>query len=103
MLAGDKTTISWDDTPGADRYQLMRGDLVGLRTTGGAFGVSLTDCLADSATPIGTTDGQNPGAGFGFYYLVRAVADCLPGTADSGGAGEDGRDDGVDASPLVCP
>ncbi|MEE9226463.1 MAG: hypothetical protein V3U66_01870, partial [Acidobacteriota bacterium] len=76
-----------------------------LQSTLGSFSVSLLGCLEDGGADLVATDPDAPAPGSGFFYLVRGVGLCgEEGTYDSGGAGQSqGRDAGIQASPVACP
>jgi len=103
-IADDKTTIRWDVEPLADRYEVLKGDLVSLRQSAGDFTVSLTECLESDSLDAQSADGLDPGSGQGFYYLARALRDCKLGTCDTGHpAQQESRDVEIDASGNSCP
>jgi hypothetical protein len=104
LIGIDKQTFSWDGEPVADRYDVVKGDLIALRSSNGNFNASLLDCLENDSGDTSAPDGLDPGSGAGWYYLVRAVADCKEGSYDSGQPSQIGlRDDEIDASLNSCP
>jgi hypothetical protein len=103
VIAGDKTTISWDPDPVADRYDVVKGDLMILRGSGGEFSTSLTDCLESDSPDATATDGSAPAVGDGYFYLVRTQRDCRLGTFDTERASQNGeRDVEIGSSPHSC-
>jgi len=64
-------TVLWDPLPFATAYDLIRGDLATLHTTGGDYGQATTNCLAESTTVSPVVDANVPGSGQGFWYLMR--------------------------------
>ena len=109
MVAGlsvlpDRITFTWSAEPQAERYDVVRGDVVTLLAAGGDFGASLLACVEDDSVDTSALDELGPAPGAAFYYLVRAERACRSGTYDDGGAGQVGdRDAGVAASPSRCP
>ena len=103
-LAADSITIGWDPA-GATTYDVVKGDLNLLRSTGGGFTAALTGCLEDGGTDLEAVDPFGPAPGNGFFYLVRGMSLCgEPGSWDSGGASQTvPRDTSVNSSPSSCP
>ncbi len=98
----DKRTVSWDPVPGADAYDLLRGDLDVLRDSGGDFSAAVSECLADDLPETSFTEQDDPEGNA--FYLVRAQNCRGAGTWDSGGPGQhDPRDAEIAASPNACP
>lgn len=99
--AGD---VSWSAIPGADSYDLVRGSLSLLGSSGGNFTTSLQTCLANDQAGLSFPDGAVPAAGNGFYYLVRGASCGGAGTYDHVGGNQVGsRDAEISASPASCP
>jgi hypothetical protein len=94
-------SIVWNGGKAGTVYDMLRGDLRALATVG-----SIADaaCLADDLPSTSHDDTSRPGAGTGFYYLVRADrSGSVPGTYDdpvTTGLAH-GRDDDVGGSG--CP
>lgn len=65
MIAGDKTTVSWQLVAGALTYDVARGTI----KSAGRF-VAAT-CVATNLFATTWSDSAVPGAGKSFYYLVR--------------------------------
>jgi hypothetical protein len=98
------TGITWAAEPLADRYDLVRGDLVQLVASGGDFTASLTTCLVDDGPGLSAFDAEPLAPQSGFYYLVRAQRDCKSGPYATGAPGEQpGRDGEIAASATACP
>ncbi len=100
-----KTQMRWDPAASATSYDIMRGDLAGLRLS-----ASVGDASCAKAANPGTTwsDPLVPAAGGGFYYLIRGEAPGMEaGTYDSAGGppqGAEARDSEVGtAGGTVCP
>lgn len=99
---------------GAAAFELVRGDLDELRSSGGDFTAALAAlpaaeaaCLADDTTGFSLADPYGPPApGRGYFTLLRAVTiSCAAsGSFDEGQASQAaGRDAGIGASPRACP
>jgi hypothetical protein len=98
-----KNELHWSPVVGADRYDVVRGDLLSLRGSSGDFTSSLSACI-DDAPGSTTSDAATPGIGGGLYYLVRAQAACKNGSFSQWtGAEQPGRDIEISLSPLTCP
>jgi hypothetical protein len=91
---------------------VVRGDLGGLRFSGGQFSGTVEACLADDVAASSISDAVVPGIGTGKYYLVR-LAGPTPfcnatatwrtlGPAEKPGAGGD-RDADLVLDPATCP
>jgi hypothetical protein len=85
------STISWLPLPMAERYDVVRGPLVGLRV--GNYG----SCMVTSLTTTSWSDGSRPLAGSGYFYLVRGV------DSGCGGAGYAGVNSQGAPIPSACP
>ncbi len=88
LVAADKTTLSWTTLAAqagpATTYDVLRGDAAQL-PVGTGPGES---CLASQLAATSFASAADPGAGQGFYYLVRGRNTCGVGTygSTSGGA-----------------
>jgi PKD repeat protein len=69
----DRATFEWDAEPAATSYDLVKGDLILLRSSGGDFAVSQLICVEDDGPDLQATDPSEPLPGQGFYYLTRAT------------------------------
>jgi N-acetylneuraminic acid mutarotase len=97
------TDLAWSAEPSADRYDAIKGDLAALTASGGDFSSSLVTCL-EEGTDRSAEDAAPVPAGGGFFYLVRAQAECKSGSYVGGGAGElPGRDAEIEAAGAGCP
>lgn len=108
------TEAVWTWTAGgAATFDLVRGDLGTLRSTGGDFTAALDalpgaepGCLADDTAQLSVTDAYGLASGNGTFTLLRAVSTSCPaaGSFDDGGASQSGgRDGGIAASARACP
>ncbi len=101
-IQADKSGIEWNADSAAVGYDLVRGDLVQLRSTGSIAGTEL-DCLSTDQLPA-TLDPILPQPGQAFYYVVRG-AGCWPGvgTYDSTGDGQwSSRDLALQGGSSLC-
>lgn len=102
--SGTDALFSWPAIAGASAYDLARGDLGLLRSSGGDFSVATDSCLASKDSATLQTDGDLPATGEGFWYLARGANCSGPGSYDSAGLSQDGsRDAEIDAAPGSCP
>jgi hypothetical protein len=96
--------VSWSAVAAATGYDLVRGSLEALRSTGGDFTTATTDCLENDLTGTSRDDADTPPPSDGFWYLVRAASCGGSVTFDSGAASQVGsRDAEILASPSTCP
>jgi len=100
----DDTQLSWSPAAGAAAYDLIRGDLAILRASGGDFAAATASCLEDSVASAASEDADVPGAGIGFWYLVRPEDACGAGSYDALASSQAmPRDAAIEASGLGCP
>jgi hypothetical protein len=104
-FATDKQTMNWDVEVNADYYDMVKGDLQTLISSGGNFTYSVTGCLENNDTDTLASDTDEPTLpGEGFYYLVRAQKQCRYGTYNTGQPTQVGdRDSEIDSSSNKCP
>ncbi|MCP3978131.1 MAG: PQQ-dependent sugar dehydrogenase [bacterium] len=100
----DRQTLTWNLAAGADSYDVIRGDLNALRSTGGRFDLAVTGCVEPASPDTSSTHAPAPPSGEGFFYLVRGSnASGDGGSYDSGGAGQvDFRDGEIHSSFGGC-
>ena len=95
--------LQWTPAAGAIAYDVMRGDLVALRQSGGDFRSATRSCLAEFYDLTDMPYAGVPKPGEAFWFLVRGVSDTEAGTFDSGGPGQVGtRDPEIEAAPAAC-
>jgi spore coat protein A len=100
------SSIWWTPQPGATEYDVVRGNLTNLVSSGGNFASTAVTklCLGDNALAPPVTETATPNPGKGFWYLVRRVDGWGNGTYDTGRASQqDMRDDEIAASGNDCP
>ncbi len=90
--------VHWPTVGGATGYDVVRGNLLALRSSGGDFSISTTDCLAHETVDLFALDTSVPAPGDGTWQLVRANA-C----GAKGSYGSSSTDAGITASGLDCP
>ncbi len=105
LTRGPSTTeLSWASIPLATFYDVVRGGLTPLVSSGGDFSSATDDCLANDDPDTTTEDPASPGPGQGFWYLVRGGNCGGNGTYADSGPGQVGdRDGGIAASLNACP
>ena len=95
------TTLSWS-AGGVGLFDVVRGDLGVLRSTGGDFTQALNAiapasdvCMVNDGPALTTNDTKaDPPSGRGYIYVLRPVAGCGEGgTYDSGGPTQVGSRD----------
>jgi len=103
LLPAADGSLKWAPEASASAYDVVKGDLLLLASSGGDFTASLLSCLEDDGADTAALDISLPASGEGFYYLVRAAAPSA-GTYDCGCAAQTAsRDPGIAASGLACP
>lgn len=99
LSLGGNNSISW--TPGAPAFDLVRGDLDILRSSGGSFYAALPPtsypwCILNNTPLLSDTDFAVPAPGAGFFYVQRGVDPSCPG-----GLGGHGTFDGGGPSQIA--
>ena len=103
-LGGGAARLNWSAVPTATKYDLVRGSLQGLKSSGGDFSVATTDCLGDDLLVTTADDGTVPAANQGLFYLIRAANCGASGSYNSGAPSQAGsRDAEIAASGHACP
>jgi PKD repeat protein len=105
QVEGDGQTFSWIPQASGGRYDLLRGNLDALRSSGGDFSLSGVNCGADNLTGSSAVDSFVPAAGSASFYLVRAI-NCADqhGSYDSGSPSQAiSRDSTLIGVPAACP
>lgn len=96
--------LDWTAVATSMGYDLVRGNLGLLHSSGGNFSSSTTACLANDTTARTWSDSLTPGPGDGVWYLVRAMNCAGSGTYDSGAPSQIGsRDAEIQTSAGHCP
>ncbi len=96
--------LSWTAVPASTGYDVVRGDIGTLVSTGGDFALATRECLGSRLA--GTTLGyaRAPVEGQGDWFLVRGVSLSGPMTYQSlAGRQVGSRDDGINAAAAACP
>jgi hypothetical protein len=103
-ISGGAATLTWSGVSAATGYDVARGALQTLRSTGGSFSAATTGCLGDNLGSTTVNDLQSPAVGQGFWYAVRAVNCGGNASYDSGSPKQvASRDAGIAASGHGCP
>jgi len=97
------TLFTWTVALAGSVHDLVRGDLVQLRSSGGNFATSTVVCGGNdlTGTSVVVNDPEPPVDG-GSYYLLRGVSLQCRGTLDDG-TQLAGRDAGIVSSGSACP
>ena len=97
-------TVNWTATLPAD---VLRGNLIALRASGGNYTGTVATCLANDLVASGIADGSNPGAGGATYFLVRPTTapfcNQTPGYTSNHPREAAGRDAEIAADGNACP
>ena len=100
--ASGNVVLQWAALPGATHYQVLRGSLASLRSSGGNFTVATASCepgLTATTTAYPLSSGT-----LSEFYLVRGANCAGKGTTDEGGGAQVGsRDAEIAASGHDCP
>jgi hypothetical protein len=101
-LGANKTTWSWIKPNRAGTYDLLRGNLNGLRAASGNFAASSPICVASDLTTTQADDATAPAPGAALFWIVR-VTECagLAGTWNEGVPSQVATRDGGLAA--ACP
>jgi hypothetical protein len=103
-LTLDTAALLWNAADLAGGYDVVHGDVDGLRSSGGDFSQATLECLASAIPQTSQLLGTNPSPGQAFWYLVRPVLGTPLQSYDSGGVAQMGsRDTGIAASGNDCP
>ncbi|MBD3867991.1 MAG: metallophosphoesterase [Acidobacteria bacterium] len=104
-VGADHASLNWSAVPAAEQYDVVRGDLVTLRSTGGDFSAAVIGCVESGSLDTSSSDGTVPSPGNGFFYLVRGISSCgEAGTYDeTGNSQAGGRDGEIDGAANSCP
>jgi fibronectin type 3 domain-containing protein len=105
LPAGEPDTqLMWNADPNATAYDVVEGDLILLRGSGGDFATATTNCAANDQAATTMTVSAPLTAGEIRWYLVRGLNGAGNGTYDSSGIGQAApRDAAVDAAAPACP
>jgi len=96
--------VSWPPFAAAETYDVIAGDLLALRASGGDFSQATTGCLGDDVAGTSVPFPDVPPPGQGFWVLARATNCAGAGTYDTSGIGQVGaRDGGIGNSQAACP
>jgi hypothetical protein len=104
IFGADKQSLTWAPVAGAQVYDVVRGDLGALRSSGGDFLLTLLGCLENRSQDTSSSDAAIPPLGSGIYYLARHHDSCdNRGTFNSGSPSQVGnRDAEIDENFNAC-
>ncbi len=97
-------TLYWDAAPGVNGYDVARGSLSQLRSSGGDFGNAAVSCIQEDTTATTANDATPSNPGEAWFFLVR-TADCSgrTGSFDTSGLSQAGtRDLELQGSMTAC-
>jgi hypothetical protein len=105
MFDGSPNILTWDPLAGAEAYDVVRGSLSLLLSTGGDFSAAVDACPENNDRLAESWQPDVPAVGEGFFYLVRGVTySCGFGSYESAGANQTGSRDGeIMAAGGACP
>jgi spore coat protein A len=100
-LRVEETRLWWASVGAAPGYDVVRGSLGTLRSSGGNYASATQACLADNRPDTFWVHAESPSPGEAQWYLVR---EAPGGTYDEGVAGQSGsRDAEIASSGNGCP
>lgn len=105
LLRVDRTALSWGDLGTKVVYDVVRGDLGLLRSTGD-FSIASQQCVADDASTPSVSFMADPVPGMGFWFVARAKRGIIVGSYDTPVPSQfASRDPGIAAAPPAsrCP
>jgi hypothetical protein len=103
-LGGGAARLTWPAVAAATGYDVVRGGLQPLRSSGGDFSAATTDCLQNDLAATTIDEVAVPAVGQGFWYALRALNCGGSASYDSGVASQSGsRDAEIAASGQACP
>ncbi len=102
--SGTTAVLAWTPLAGAQLYDVARGSMSALRTTG-SFTSSANNCLLNDRMPLTVSDAQQPATGDSYWYVVRAL-NCTGDGTYNDGTQVVSRDAGINGSgqcqPAAC-
>jgi len=104
-LIMDAEELSWNAVSGAIGYDVVKGDLGTLRSSGGDFSAATEACVIDNDGGLTLGYTETPASpGEGHWILVRAVTDTGPLTYQALAGIQAGmRDEEISAAAAACP
>ncbi len=106
LISLDEVLLEWIGDSDL-MYDIIRGDLVVLQSSGGDFSQATDECVANDLpgeapwTVLSYT--LLPGPGEGFWFLVRPVTNASDSYDTCAGFQVEGRDAEITASGVDCP
>jgi hypothetical protein len=102
-LALEADSLVWGPAAGAVSYDVIRGDLGSLQSSGGDYVQATDECLADNHPDVWLSYPVSPLPEEGFWFLVRRVFMLGQGTYDTCGPSQvEGRDAEIRTSGVAC-
>ena len=96
-------SLAWTAVADATAYDVVRGDLTTLTSSGGDFTTAVQACLTPDVVGTSVDDATVPVLDEAFWYLVRPRSCGGNGTYDGGSPQQFGTRDTINASPNACP
>jgi hypothetical protein len=101
---GGAAQLAWSAETDVTGYDVVRGSVALLQSSGGDFASSVTGCVANNLAATFVSDGTATAPGDGIWYLVRAVNCGGVGTYDTDSPQQArGRDARIGAAVDACP
>lgn len=101
--ASSMTTLSWTSPAGATGFDVVRGSVAALRSSGGNFTTATDACIAENRTTATLSVAQVPSPGNAFWFLVRPANCGGPGSYNTMSGSQVGsRDSEIGASSGAC-
>jgi len=102
-LPGNAARLTWTSVALATSYDIVRGSLQGLRSSGGNFTTATTNCLGNDL-PATTVDDTAALPAGGAWYVLRAANCGGSASYNTSSTSQIGsRDAEIAASGVACP
>ena len=99
-----RTAISWSAPAGAQKFDVVYGDVQEIFDAGGNLGTSVIGCVADDTESTNAPFSEVPPTGKAFWLSVRGNNCVGDGTYDTTSSSQvASRDSSIAASPDACP
>jgi len=102
QLGVSDAALTWDPVPQATGYDIVRGDLLSLRSSGGDFTIATTDCFAADTDATAVPFPAQPPPGQGFWFLARWIDGTTCDSYDEDDPAQVGSCDAAVESAAVC-
>jgi hypothetical protein len=103
-LSVGRTALSWTSADGALGYDVVQGDLLTLRDSGGDYTDAVDLCVTNDHADTTLVYPNEPLPGAAFWLLARGITASIDMTYDVSGESQvSGRDIKINAAVGVCP